>query len=114
MKRTVAVLALVLFASCGVAFSADTASIVYIDGDVTMNGAPASVGDDVQPGATIRTAPDAVCQVVFNRKNIVHMAGGTDPDIRSGAALAGARHSRRGPWRWFSGISVRRWQIQES
>ena len=77
MKRIVGVLALILFAACGAAFSADKASIVYIEGDVTMNGSPAAVGDDVQPGAVLTTARDSVCQVVFNTKNIVHMAAGT-------------------------------------
>jgi hypothetical protein len=77
MKRIVGVLALVLFAACGTAFAADTASIVYIEGDVTLNGSPASVGDDVQPGALLTTAKNSVCQVVFNQKNIVHMAAET-------------------------------------
>jgi hypothetical protein len=77
MKRIVGVLALVLFAACGAAFAADTASIVYIEGDVTLNGSPASVGDDVQPGALLTTAKASVCQIVFNQKNIVHMAAGT-------------------------------------
>ena len=92
MRKLVGVLALVLFASGAAAFAADRASIIYTEGDVTMNGSPASVGDDVLPGATLRTAPDAVCQVVFNRKNIVHIAGGTiltfDPKVLSqGATL---------------------------
>jgi len=76
MKRICGVLALVLIVS-GAAFAADTASIVYIEGDVTMNGSPAAVGDEVQPGALLTTAKDSVCQVVFNQKNIVHMAAGT-------------------------------------
>ena len=92
MNKLIGALALILFAICAPVFSADKASIIYIEGDVTMNGSPASVGDDVQPGATIETAPDAVCQVVFNRKNIVHVAGGTvltfDPKVLSqGATL---------------------------
>ncbi len=92
MKKIAAVLALILFCSSAAAFSADKASIIYIEGDVTMNGSPASVGDDVRPGATIRTAPDALCEVVFNRKNIVHLAGGTsltfDPqNLSRGATL---------------------------
>ena len=102
MRKIAAVLALILFCSGAAAFSADKASIIYIEGDVTMNGSPASVGDDVRPGATIRTAPDALCEVVFNRKNIVHLAGGTiltfDPKISRTA-----RRSGRGPSGWSSG-----------
>ena len=92
MNKLIGALALILFAICTPVFSADKASIIYVEGDVTMNGSPASVGDDVQPGATIETAPAAVCQVVFNQKNIVHVAGGTvltfDPKVLSqGATL---------------------------
>ena len=77
MKGIVAAAALLLFASCATAFSADKASIVYIEGDVSMNGSPASVGDEVLPGAVLATAKDSICQIVFNAKNIVHMAAGT-------------------------------------
>jgi len=42
-----------------------------------MNGAPAAVGDEVPPGAVLATAKDSLCQIVFNAKNIVHMAAGT-------------------------------------
>jgi hypothetical protein len=92
MKKILGVLTLMLFASCGAAFCADKASIVYVDGEVTMNDSPASVGDVVLPGATIKTQPDAVCQIVFNTKNIIHMTGGTiltfDPNVLSkGATL---------------------------
>jgi hypothetical protein len=92
MKRTAGVLALLLLLSSAAAFSADKASIVYIEGDVTLNGAPASIGDAVLPGAVVTTAADSICQIVFNSKNIVHMAAGTtlrfDPTALSrGATL---------------------------
>jgi hypothetical protein len=77
MKRILGVLVLLLSVSCGAAFSADKASIVYIEGDVSMNGSPAAVGDEVMPGAVLATARDSLCQIVFNQKNIVHMAAGT-------------------------------------
>jgi hypothetical protein len=91
MKRVVGILALILFASCA-AFSADKASIIYVEGDVSLNGVPASVGDGVQAGALVTTGPDSVCQIVFNTKNIIHMAQGTvlrfDPKVLSrGATL---------------------------
>ncbi|MGA2481129.1 MAG: FecR domain-containing protein [Spirochaetia bacterium] len=90
MKKTAAVLALVLLFAGAAAFAADKASIVYIEGDVTMNGAPAAVGDDVQPGALITTAKDSVCQVVFNSRNIVHMAAGTTLRFDLNAVSKGA------------------------
>ena len=77
MNRIVKVLAVVLFASGATVFAADKAGIVYIDGDVSMNGSPAAVGDEVLPGAVLTTAKDSVCQIVFNTKNIIHMAAGT-------------------------------------
>ena len=91
MKRVVGILALILFASCA-GFSADKASIIYVEGDVSLNGSPASVGDGVQAGARVTTGPDSVCQIVFNTKNIIHIAQGTvlrfDPKVLSrGATL---------------------------
>jgi hypothetical protein len=92
VKRTVGCLVPLLLVSCLAAFSADKASIVYIEGDVSMNGAPAAVGDEVPPGAVLATAKDSLCQIVFNAKNIVHMAAGTtlrfDPKaVSHGATL---------------------------
>ena len=63
--------------SSGAAFSADKASIIFLEGDVTLNGAPASVGDAVRAGDTLQTAADALCEIVFNARNIVHMTAGT-------------------------------------
>ncbi len=91
MKRVVGVWVLFLLVACSAAFSADKASIVYIDGDVTMNGSAASVGDAVPPGAVVTTAADSVCEIVFNTKNIVHVAAGTtlrfDSTLSRGATL---------------------------
>ena len=91
MKRVVGILALILLASCA-GFSADNASIIYVEGDVNMNGSPAAFGDGVQAGALVTTGPGSVCQSVFNSKNIIHMAEGTvlrfDPKALSrGATL---------------------------
>jgi len=92
MKITTVILTFLLVGSCLVSFAVDKAIIVYVEGNVTMNDSMANVGDDVQPGATIRTEPDALCEVVFNQKNIVHITGGTvltfDPKVLSrGATL---------------------------
>lgn len=92
--RNIVAIALVLFACCGAALAADKASIIYVDGEVTMNGSPATVGDDVQPGATIKTGSDGLCEVVFNRKNIIHITSSTiltfDREVLSrGATLRG-------------------------
>jgi hypothetical protein len=92
MGKTAGVIGLLVLLACGVAFSADKASIIYLEGDVTLDGAPASVGDTIVAGSTLRTAGDALCEVVFNARNIVHMTGGTvltfDPNqLSRGATL---------------------------
>ncbi len=91
MKRIGGVLVLLLFAACSAAFAADKASIIYLEGDVTMNGSPASIGDPVPPGAVLATGSDSLCEVVFNTKNIVHIAAGTtlrfDATLSRGATL---------------------------
>lgn len=90
MKRIVGVPALLLFICCATAFSADKASIIYIEGDVSMNGSPAAVGDEVLPGAVLATARDSLCQIVFNTKNIIHMAAGTTLHFDPRAVSLGA------------------------
>ena len=89
MRNVRGILAILLAVSAP-AFSADRASIVYLEGDVTMNGSLASIGDAVPPGAVLTTAADAVCQIVFNTKNIVHMTGGTTLRFDQGALSRGA------------------------
>ena len=92
MGKTAGLIVLLVLVAGSIAFSADKASIIYLEGDVTVDGAPASVGDPIVAGATVRTAADALCEVVFNTRNIVHMTGGTvltfDPNqLSRGATL---------------------------
>lgn len=92
MLKTAGIIGLLVLIAGGVAFSADKASIIYMEGDVTLDGAPASVGDAVLAGATLRTAADSLCEIVFNTRNIVHMTGDTvlrfDPNqLSRGATL---------------------------
>ena len=92
MKTAAPVLIFLLFASCLASFAADNATVIYVEGEVTMNDSAVSVGDNVLPGATIKTEAEALCEVVFNKKNIIHMTGGTvltfDPKVLSrGATL---------------------------
>jgi hypothetical protein len=77
MSRIVLAAAFVFLLAGAAVFAADKASIVYLEGDVTMNGSPAAIGDDVAAGAVITTGKDSVCQVVFNTKNIVHLESAT-------------------------------------
>jgi hypothetical protein len=69
-----------------------TASVSYIEGDVTLNGSAAALGDEVKAGATIQTGNDAQCEIVFRTKNIIHIASDTTlvfhpQDVTRGATL---------------------------
>ena len=92
-KSTLFALLVLMAAAAGIpAFSADRASIVYTEGTVTLNGSPAAVGDEVPAGALVQTGADSLCQIVFNARNIIHMAAETsmrlDPSVVSrGATL---------------------------
>lgn len=92
MKRAIGILVLILAAVGAPVFAADTASIVYLEGTVTLNGSPAAVGDSVPAGALVQTGADSICQIVFNARNIIHLAADTslrlDPALVSrGATL---------------------------
>jgi hypothetical protein len=74
------------------ALAADRAAVVYTEGTVTVDGAPADVGSEVRAGATVTTGKDSLCEIVFNTRNVIHLAAGTsltfDPKVLSrGATL---------------------------
>jgi hypothetical protein len=89
MKKIVAVFALILFISSAAAFSADKASIIYIEGDVIMNGSPASVGDDVKPGATLQQG--AIGMVLRNLGSLTAGPGELRFRITTSNTVAGVR-----------------------
>jgi hypothetical protein len=45
-------------------------TIEYLEGEVLLDGAPAEIGQEVPPGATIETAGASYCEVVFAGRNI--------------------------------------------
>jgi hypothetical protein len=80
----------VLFVSlCAAAFAADKASLVFVDGEVTLDGAAAVVGEEVKAGSTIQTGPDSSCDLVFNTRNVLHVAAGTILTFDPGALSRG-------------------------
>jgi hypothetical protein len=90
MKRVIGIVVLIA-ASVGVpVIAADKASIIYMEGSVTMNGSPASVGDDVPAGALVQTGADSICQIVFNSRNIIHMAADTSMTLDPAVVTRGA------------------------
>lgn len=64
----------IVFAACS---SSENASpdgkITLIRGDVLANGKKASKGSIVQDGTIIRTGDDALCEIVFNERNIIRI-----------------------------------------
>jgi hypothetical protein len=50
---------------------------VYLQGEVTINGAPGQIGDSVASGDTIKTGSDGVCEITFEGKNIVQIQAGS-------------------------------------
>ena len=92
MKMVIGMMVLAAAVAVLPARAAEKASIAYLEGTVTLNGSPASVGDDVPAGALVQTGADSLCQIVFNARNIIHIAADTtlrlDPALVSrGATL---------------------------
>ncbi len=61
------------------------ARIEYFEGDVTINGEPASFGADVPYGAVISTGTDSYCEIIFNTKNIFRVMESTVTSVNLSA-----------------------------
>jgi hypothetical protein len=49
----------------------DTTGVVeFLEGEVTIDGIEAELGQDVPPGSTVRTGANSLCEVVFRGRNI--------------------------------------------
>jgi hypothetical protein len=69
------------------------ASVSYLEGQVTVGGAAAAIGDAVPLGSTVKTEPLSLCDIQWNAKNLIHMAEDTafvfDPsNLQSGSELS--------------------------
>ena len=71
-SRFVLVACLAAFAALGgPAFAAASqGEITYMEGQVTIDRVPASIGDLVPLGATVRTEKLSQCEIVFRQRNI--------------------------------------------
>jgi len=68
------VAAAALLAFPGAAFgAASQGEISYLEGSVTIDAAPASIGDLVPFGATVRTDKDSYCEITFRERNVIHL-----------------------------------------
>jgi len=48
-------------------------TISYLEGNVTVDAAPASIGDAVPFGATVRTAQGSFCEITFRQRNVIRL-----------------------------------------
>lgn len=53
------------------------ARIEYIEGDVTVDGIPAEIGDDVESGQIVATGPGSAADIVFGRRNLLRLEEST-------------------------------------
>jgi hypothetical protein len=74
--RFVLLVCLAAFAALGgSAFAAASqGEITYMEGQVTIDRVPASIGDLVPLGATVRTEKLSQCEIVFRQRNILRLA----------------------------------------
>jgi hypothetical protein len=79
MRKLMACIVLVTVVSTGWVFgqAAARSSIIYLEGQVTVDGNPAAIGDTVALGATVVTAAQSSCEIGFNTKNIVRLGEST-------------------------------------
>lgn len=49
------------------------AELIYLEGDVTISGRQAGIGDPVPGGSKIITAAESRCEIVFGDKNIIRI-----------------------------------------
>lgn len=53
------------------------ARLVFLEGDVQLDGAPARLGDRVAPGSVIRTGPDGFADITFGTGNALRIENDT-------------------------------------
>ena len=69
------------------------ATVSYLEGQVTIDGTPASIGDAVPMGATVATGDQSLCEIVFGAKNAIRLAAATtfvfNPgNLQTGSSIA--------------------------
>lgn len=91
-KARLAALAVILFSTAALFASGgndeiDPATLdgelIYIEGDVNLNGESADIGAVVRPGDRVVTGPESLAQVTFGRKNILQFGENTDSVVEA-------------------------------
>jgi hypothetical protein len=57
--------------------AAARSSVAYLEGQVTIDGKPAAIGDTIPLGATVATAAQSLCEIEFNMKNVIRLGENT-------------------------------------
>jgi len=57
--------------------AAATGTIIYVEGEVAVNGLPAQIGEKVDANATIKTEADGRCVITFGGENILQVLPGS-------------------------------------
>lgn len=68
-----------------------TGTISYLDGDVTLDGNEASIGDAVRRGATLQTGPASVCEISWGNENIIQLQENTLATLNVGSGAPGVK-----------------------
>lgn len=55
--------------------------LVYVEGDVLINGAVLEIGAAVEPGDRIKTGVDGIAEIAFGPRNIIQFLENTDAEI---------------------------------
>lgn len=71
--------------------SAPVAEVVFVQGGVTINGAAVDIGSKVKSPILVKTGPLSACELVWNKKNILHFKSDTTAQIDLGSATARLR-----------------------
>jgi hypothetical protein len=53
------------------------ATVVYLEGTLTMDGKPLKTGSAIQDGSILKTAADSRAEIMFSGKNIIRMGSST-------------------------------------
>ncbi len=85
------VLAAAFLALPGAAFAAASqGAITYLEGSVTIDAAPASIGDVVPSGAIVRTDKDSLCEITFRERNVIRLGEQTSLVFNPGNLQVGS------------------------
>lgn len=92
--RTQVFLAAILvlaFAGEAGAQAVKTGQVAFLDGDVTVDGKEAQIGQTIRRGATIQTGPASVCEITWGNENIVQIQEKTLAILDVGSFTPGIR-----------------------